>query len=187
MSKPFDAVVLAGGRATRLGGIDKALVSISGGSLLDRVLAALTDASRIVCVGPERPTAVPVAWTRERPAGGGPVAAVAAALPLVTADTVIVMSVDAAFITAPVVGRLVDACRQDGALLVDADGRAQPLMAAYRTTFLRDRIVSLHPVQGAAMHAVIEGAGLASLEEPRAARDIDTPDDLEAARSEIGQ
>lgn len=183
----FDAVVLAGGTATRLGGIDKALLSIAGRSLLERVLETLSGADRIVCVGPERATEVRVAWTREDPAGGGPVAALAAALPLVRADKVVVMSVDAAFMTTDVVERLVAACEEDGALLVDGGGRWQPLMAAYRTTFLRDRIASLSVVDGAAMQEVIRGAHLALLDEPEAARDVDTVGDLDAARSESGE
>ncbi len=48
----YSAVVLAGGRATRLGGINKARMEIGGLPLLDRVVAALRPlASQIVVVG----------------------------------------------------------------------------------------------------------------------------------------
>ncbi|MDP9398746.1 MAG: NTP transferase domain-containing protein, partial [Actinomycetota bacterium] len=54
---PYDAVVLAGGRARRLGGVDKPGLEVAGRSLLDRVLAACAGAGRTVIAGPQRPTA----------------------------------------------------------------------------------------------------------------------------------
>ncbi|MCF3965483.1 NTP transferase domain-containing protein, partial [Streptomyces fuscigenes] len=47
---PFDAVVLAGGAARRLGGADKPGVRVGGRTLLDRVLAACAGAGRTVVV-----------------------------------------------------------------------------------------------------------------------------------------
>lgn len=186
MSVGFDAVVLAGGEGSRLGGVDKALVDIGGTTMLDRVLAAVAEARTIVCVGPQRATVVPVGWTREDPPGGGPLAGLAAGLRSVDAGIVVVTAVDAPFLTDRVVGRLVASCREDGALLVDAGGRSQPLMAAYRSAFLRKRIASRGRVQDGAVGELLKGARLALLEEPSAARDVDTPRELEAARKELG-
>jgi molybdopterin-guanine dinucleotide biosynthesis protein A len=76
----FDVVILAGGSGRRLGGVDKGALDVGGTALLDRVLAAAAGAVRTVVVGAERPTVRPVIWTRERPAGGGPVAGLAAGL-----------------------------------------------------------------------------------------------------------
>ncbi|XVV06848.1 molybdenum cofactor guanylyltransferase [Actinosynnema sp. CA-248983] len=65
----WDAVVLAGGRGSRLGGVDKAAVEVGGRTLLDHALDAVRGARRTVVVGPEKP--VPgVVWTREEPPGG---------------------------------------------------------------------------------------------------------------------
>ncbi len=78
----YDAIVLAGGRGSRLGGVDKPLLVRNGRTLLDGVLDAVTDASHIVVVGP--PTLA--AHTRghplvhEDPPLGGPVPAIAAGL-----------------------------------------------------------------------------------------------------------
>ncbi|MEV6939475.1 NTP transferase domain-containing protein, partial [Streptomyces sp. NPDC051132] len=77
---PYDAVVLAGGAARRLGGADKPGVRVGGRALLDRVLAACADARTTVVVATPRPTVRPVRWAREEPPGGGPVAALAAGL-----------------------------------------------------------------------------------------------------------
>ncbi|MGV9756153.1 NTP transferase domain-containing protein, partial [Streptomyces tricolor] len=45
---PYDAVVLAGGAARRLGGADKPGLRVGGRALLDRVLAACGSWSRAV-------------------------------------------------------------------------------------------------------------------------------------------
>lgn len=98
---PYDAIVLAGGRAARLGG-DKPNVHVGGQRLLDHVLGATTRARRVVVVGPDdllasrdstggpvtsgRFASTPVTSTgrvsvaREDPPFGGPVAGLAAGL-----------------------------------------------------------------------------------------------------------
>ena len=43
----WDAVVLAGGRGSRLGGVDKATLELDGSTLLGRTLAALAGAARV--------------------------------------------------------------------------------------------------------------------------------------------
>ncbi|NED13442.1 NTP transferase domain-containing protein, partial [Streptomyces sp. SID9124] len=52
----YDAIVLAGGAAKRLGGADKPALRVGGRALLDRVLAACADARATVVVGDRRPT-----------------------------------------------------------------------------------------------------------------------------------
>lgn len=79
-----DAIVLAGGRASRLGG-DKPNVHVAGRRLLDHVLEATRSARRVVVVGPDDlvPGAGPgtrVTLAREDPPFGGPVAGLAAGL-----------------------------------------------------------------------------------------------------------
>ena len=76
-------IILAGGRATRLGGADKPGLTVGGRSLLDAVLAAGTEAGarQAVIVGPSRPGVgrlpggPPVRFVREEPPGAGPVPA----------------------------------------------------------------------------------------------------------------
>jgi molybdenum cofactor guanylyltransferase len=84
----FGMIILAGGRATRLGGADKPGLIVGGRTLLDAVLAAGTEAGarQAVIVGPSRPGssppgssrprgAPPVRFVREEPPGAGPVPA----------------------------------------------------------------------------------------------------------------
>lgn len=135
---PYDAVVLAGGSGRRLGGVDKAELLVGGTTLLDRALTAVGDASRVVVVGPERALPTAVIQVREQPPGSGPAAALAAALPHVGAEVVVVLAADLPRITGAVVAALREAAAgHDGALLVDDDAQEQPLTSAWATRALR--------------------------------------------------
>src|SRR5690242_2965374 len=92
----FDAVVLAGGEARRLGGVDKPGLSLGGVTMLDRVLGACVSAgaASLTVVGPERETDFDVVWTRESPPGGGPVPALAAGLAAGSQSLVAVLAAD---------------------------------------------------------------------------------------------
>ncbi|GAA1954194.1 molybdenum cofactor guanylyltransferase [Agromyces allii] len=80
--RPLDAVLLAGGRATRLGGASKPEQTVGGRTLLDLAIDAArrAGARSIVVVGPSSLTAPGCLVVREDPPFGGPVAAIAAAL-----------------------------------------------------------------------------------------------------------
>ncbi|MCP3424581.1 nucleotidyltransferase family protein [Rothia sp. AR01] len=73
-------IVVAGGRSSRLGGAEKASLSVDGTPLVDHALAALRGVSPLVLVGPEHLRRPGVELTREDPPFGGPAAALAAGL-----------------------------------------------------------------------------------------------------------
>ncbi|RKE20260.1 molybdopterin-guanine dinucleotide biosynthesis protein A [Streptomyces sp. TLI_171] len=186
----YDAVVAAGGSGRRLGGVDKAALTVGGRPLLDRVLAACAGARQVLVVGPERPTErAGVCWLREEPPGGGPVAAVAAALPAVSAPLVLLLAADLPFLDASAVGRLLAAvgAADDGAQLVDAGGRAQPLAAVYRTAALRGALAELGDPAGRPLRGLTDGLRLAAVPDPAGASfDCDTWAELAAARRRAG-
>ncbi|MGW1606264.1 NTP transferase domain-containing protein [Streptomyces eurythermus] len=191
-SAPYDAVVLAGGAARRLGGADKPGVRVGGRALLDRVLAACADARTTVVVAAPRPTARPVRWTREDPPGGGPLAALAAGLRHTTAGHTVVLSADLPFLRSGTLRRLLTALRDtgaDGALLTDADGRDQPLVAAYRTAALRRELAALAAAHGALtglpLRRLTAALRLTRVPDPLASFDCDTWDDIADARARI--
>uniref|UniRef100_A0AAU2JTY8 Molybdenum cofactor guanylyltransferase n=1 Tax=Streptomyces sp. NBC_00049 TaxID=2903617 RepID=A0AAU2JTY8_9ACTN len=193
----YDAIVLAGGAARRLGGADKPALSVGGRTLLDRVLDACADARTTVVVGGRRGTSRPVRWTREDPPGGGPVAALDAGLRQTTAELVLVLSADLPFLDRDTVRALLDGARSaggaytaDGALLRDATGRDQPLVAAYRAEPLRREIALLATehgnLAGLPLRALTGELELARVSaQPLASFDCDTWDDLAAARARI--
>ncbi|MFD7166138.1 NTP transferase domain-containing protein [Streptomyces violascens] len=192
-SAPYDAVVLAGGAAKRLGGADKPGLSVGGRPLLDRVLTACAGAATTVVVGGRRPTARPVEWTREEPAGGGPLAALDAGLRRTSAESVLVLSADLPFLAAPTVDALLDELRRtgrEGALCTDADGRDQPLVAAYRAEPLRRELALLAlghgSLAGLPLRMLTRELDLARITaDPLASFDCDTWEDLAAARARI--
>ena len=71
----FSGIVLAGGTAARMDGVDKAGLELGGRTLLEWTIDAFLDADEVVVVGPRSvPTTRPVTFTREDPPKGGPVA-----------------------------------------------------------------------------------------------------------------
>ncbi|MFE9771252.1 NTP transferase domain-containing protein [Streptomyces sp. NPDC005931] len=191
----YDAVVLAGGGARRLGGADKPGVSVGGRALLDRVLAACAGARTTVVVADPRPTGRPVVWAREEPPGGGPLAALEAGLRHTTADRVVLLSADLPFLDERTVRVLLTALRvstADGAVLTDADGRDQPLVAAYRTASLRAGLAALTGGHGAPgglgglpLRRLTGSLDLTRISDPVASFDCDTWDDIALARARI--
>lgn len=181
----FDAIVLAGGRAARLGGADKPGIEVGGSSLLDRVLGALAEAGRVVVVGPQRPVARPVVWCREEPAGAGPVAALAAGRAHVSADTVLTLAADLPLI-APAVPILLAALAgsaADCAALLDGHGRLNYLAAAWRRASLDRALASIGDPIGASMRALVSTAELITVPDTAGwGMDCDTWDDVDAAR-----
>ncbi|MFJ5729115.1 NTP transferase domain-containing protein [Streptomyces paradoxus] len=188
----YDAVVLAGGAARRLGGTDKPGVRVGGRPLLDRVLAACAGARTTVVVAAPRPTTRPVTWAREEPPGGGPLAALDAGLHHTTAEHVVVLSADLPFLNETTVDRMLGALRtsgRDGVLLTDPGGRDQPLVAAYRAPRLREELALLAGRHGALaglpLRRLTAELDLTRVSDPVASFDCDTWDDIATARARI--
>lgn len=185
----YDALVLAGGRATRLGGVDKPGLPVGGTPLLDRVLVAVGGAVRRIVVGPTHAPGADVV-TQEDPPGGGPVAGIAAGLAHVGSPAVVVLAADLPFLTPGTVDRLLAALGPgvDATMLLDGDGREQLLLSAWRTAVLRDRITALGEPAGRSVKGLFEGVAIvrvvAALDEgqPPPWLDCDTEDDLRRAR-----
>lgn len=184
----WGAVILAGGAAKRLGGLDKPGLAIGGTTLLDRVLAALVDAEPVAVVGPRRPTARPVRWTREQPAGSGPLAALAAGLDVLAPDPpdqVAVLAADLIGLRPDTPARLRAALHADpaadGVVLADGTGHPQWLTGMWRYAALRAALPA--DPAGRSLRSVLTGLAVRRLPaRPGEARDVDTPADLAEAR-----
>lgn len=175
------AIVLAGGRATRLGGVDKAGIELHGRTLLAHALDAVVDAADVVVVGDPVPTERPVTFVREDPAFGGPVAALGAGLEhLAAAPWLVVLAVDMPRVTFGTVQRLRRTAAQggDGAVLVDPDGRRQLAFVARRDA-VAAAVPGLEERHGLPLRVLLDALRLI----PEAARgeehrDVDGWDDL---------
>ncbi|WP_409328753.1 molybdenum cofactor guanylyltransferase [Trujillonella humicola] len=187
---PYAAVVLAGGRAARLGGQAKPQLQVGGRSMLAAVLAAVADAEPRVVVGPPQPVAEGVVVVRERPPGGGPVAAMRAGLARVDAGVVAVLAGDLPFLTAELVRGLRQRLTGDGVLVVDDAGRDQWLLGVWRTAALRAALTGTSghvPVRRVlAPLAVTRWRPPVEAGRPAPWTDCDTPADLARARAATG-
>jgi molybdopterin-guanine dinucleotide biosynthesis protein A len=188
----LSAVILAGGRAARLGGIDKPGLEVRGRTLLATVVAAASGAGagRIIVVGPEHPD-LAVRFVREDPPGAGPFAALRCGLgqlgdPAGPSGRVAVLAADLPFLRSAHLRALLAATEGDrGAVLVDDEGYPQWLAgcwpertlaaaaAGYTGSSLRGLMAPLSPAQ-----VVIEPVP----GEPPPWLDCDTEADLSRAR-----
>lgn len=186
---PWNAIVLAGGRAARLDGVDKAGVEVHGRTLLTWSLDAVIDAREVVVVGDPVPTDRPVTFTREDPRYGGPVAALLTGLDAIHRPTpyVAVVAVDMPRLTPHTMRRLLDAAREpsperddapDGAALLGPDGRRQ--LALVLATDRLQEVRPDHEAQhGMALRALLEPLDLVLVDAVgEEHRDIDTWSDL---------
>jgi molybdopterin-guanine dinucleotide biosynthesis protein A len=183
----WQAVLLAGGRGSRLGGRHKPAIAVGGRTLLNHALAAVAGADRVVVVGPVEPTDRPVRWTREQPPGGGPVAALAAGLAEIDAAEIAVLATDLAGVTVDTIDRLrVARTERDGAVLRDATGRKQWLIGVWRTERLRAALPAAPA--GMSLFSVLSTLDVADVPElPGESVDIDTPADLARMTNQQGQ
>jgi molybdopterin-guanine dinucleotide biosynthesis protein A len=186
VARSYDLVVLAGGTASRLGGVDKAGLVVGGVRLLDRVLAAGAGAGRRVVVGPVRVTAHSVVWCREDPPGGGPVAGLGAGLGFVEASLVAVLAVDLPLVDqATITTLLAAAAGHDGAMGVDLAGHDQPLLAVFDVAALRSVLAETTPLAGASMRSVLSRLDLARVTIGEAAMDCDSWADVGRAETAV--
>ena len=139
MWEPWAAIILAGGRASRLDGVDKAGIEVGGRTLLEWALDGVIDAREVVVVGDPVPTERPVTFVRESPRFGGPVAGLLTGLDsLLTVPRLVgVLAVDMPYVHHGTWRRLLaagaggdaDGARAvDGSWLVGPDGRWQLAM-----------------------------------------------------------
>ncbi|KIQ19625.1 NTP transferase domain-containing protein [Rhodococcus sp. MEB064] len=196
----MEALILAGGRSSRMQGTDKPSAVVDGMSLVDRVVEAASFCDTVVVVGPSdaasprgRPS---VLHAREDPPFGGPVSAIGAGLTAAQADTsdstdiVLVLSADLPYVSGRELRELVHALEQDFSLDavfgVDSSDRVQYLVGAWRRGALERGVATAlrssppGDGRGPSLRRVLPDAvttmHLAGID------DVDTPDELADAR-----
>jgi molybdopterin-guanine dinucleotide biosynthesis protein A len=189
-------IVLTGGGSTRMGRHKPAL-EVGGRSMVESVLAAAEEHVRVVVGDPERvPDGTPV--VREEPPGSGPVAGIAAGLAALSdlagpgaIELVGILAGDLPFLTAEHLDELfvaltsgpTDIERPEVALAVDPTGTANWLCAVWRADALRRRLAELGDPAGKSVRRLLGGIRQVHvLDETGWSSDVDTPDDLDAAR-----
>ena len=214
---PFGMIILAGGRARRLGGRDKPAMTVGKDTLLGAVVnaGAAAGARPIVVVGPARvglsPELSRVRFVREAPPWAGPVPALRRGLaelapsgaalsepapsgpgaPEPAVPLVAVLAADLPFLRASHLRALLRAaCGGAGAVLADDGGRPQWLAGCWQAAALRAAADRYHGDSLRGLFAPL-GPSLVRLapagRQPPPWLDCDTPDDLRRARELAGE
>lgn len=185
----WNAIVLAGGRASRLGGIDKTALAYRGSTLLEHALASTAGAEATVVVGPHTPGLI-AEFVAEADAHGGPAAAVVAGLGALSGRHRPWTALIAA--DQPRVAEALPAVLAARELFTDSDGvvprdrsaRMQTLLAVYRTTALieaADRATRRTPAYGMPLRELLDHLNLSAVLLPaNLSADVDTPEDARA-------
>ena len=189
--------VLAGGAARRYGGRPKGLVELGGRRILDRVVDAVAlvtgAAPLLVANAPDGPTWRPDLRTipdvrRDCGSVGGIYTAVASG-----AGPVLCVAWDMPFVTAELLGALVEGSAGWDAFLPESDGRRglEPLCAVYGPACgpAIERQLARGDLRAIGFHAAVQ-VGTLPLERVRAFGDpdelffnVNTPDDLQRAEA----
>ncbi|AWB92735.1 molybdenum cofactor guanylyltransferase [Aeromicrobium chenweiae] len=187
-----DAIVLAGGRSSRMPGVDKVGLVVGGRPLLAHACAAVEAARRLVVVGPEGLAGTPAAATvvREDPPFAGPAAAIGAGMAALQTDpspfvAVLAADVPRAAEAVPVLLAAAAGTDADGVVARSSDGHRQPLLAVYRSAALRDALDAHAPLTDRGVGQVTRGMHLVEVDVPDdVLADIDSPTDLERLTEE---
>ncbi|AIT60840.1 molybdenum cofactor guanylyltransferase [Corynebacterium doosanense] len=173
-----DVIILAGGRGSRMGGRDKAQVTVDGRRLIDVLLDSLDGAGRVAVVSSRPITLRPgVTLVAENPPFAGPVAAINAGLlalqPGASTHTAVlaVDAPDSASLIPPLVAAL------DASVSVAAV-EGQPLCAVWKTAELHRVLGSLDSVVDRAAKSLFDDVPVATIPGTGAERDYDTLDEL---------
>lgn len=187
------AVVLTGGRSSRMGGRHKPGILIDGRSVIDRTLRALWSAApsaQVVIAGsagglsPQLRDRVLV--VREDPPFSGPLAGVAAARQAIPASdgVVLLLGGDLPFLSSDTISSLI-ATIVDGAdavSCVDDTGHLQYLCAGWRQEVFHAQLAQIADPAGVPLRVLFSGLTPKLIDcDPDELRDIDTPYDLARA------
>ena len=134
MAMTFSAVILAGGRSSRMGR-DKAFLEFRGESLLSRQISLAREigASEVFISG--RPDADYSAFNcpilLDESSGLGPLGGIASALKVIHQPLLLVLAVDMPYMTASFLGQLLNECHEGiGAMPISGE-TVEPLAAFY--------------------------------------------------------
>jgi len=176
------ALILAGGRAMRLGGIDKHALVVDGLSIFDRQCNVLLPRVADIIVSAQ--SSIPGHKTvADRVAGAGPLAGIAAGVAEARTPWLLVIAGDMPYISAGLIDRLL-ALATDGvdAVGIRIGGLPEPLVCALRVAAVRphlERRLASGQLKASAL-LTDDGLRVTWLEEAelRALFNINEPDDL---------
>lgn len=190
------AAILAGGRARRFGGADKAALPIGPERIIDRELAALSgvaDDIRIVAGDADRYADLGVRVIADAIPDAGPLGGIYTALLDARRDRVLVLACDLPFVTRELLSQIAAAGdERDDAVIPRSRRGLEPLCAWYHrraAAMLRTRIesgaLSVHTLKDVLHVRELGPEALAPYAGDEAFVNVNTPHDYERARRSI--
>ena len=189
-------IILAGGRARRMGGIDKGLAELAGRPLIEWVLEGLSPQTGNVLINANRSQSEYAAYGHPVIAdtvGGycGPLAGIAAGLAAADTDYIVTCPCDSPLVPPDLVSRLYQHMQTDRAQLAVAHNgeRLQPVFAL----LARDLLPSLESYLaegGRKIDRWYEQHGMSAVDfsdHPEAFMNINTPDDIAALTARLSK
>jgi molybdopterin-guanine dinucleotide biosynthesis protein A len=187
------AAILAGGRATRFGGADKASLPVGRARIIDRQLAVLRAVADDVCIvanDPGRYADLGVRVIPDAVAGAGPLGGLYTALLDARHEWMLVIACDLPFVTAALLERLVTERGQEIDAVVPRSARGlEPLCGIYATRcaeVARQRIergdLQVAGLLDGVRTRVLEPEAIAPYDEGALFENVNTPHDHERAR-----
>ena len=187
-------IVLAGGRGSRLGGVDKARLDIAGTTTLDRVRAALAPlvAEMILVCNDDALAQTPgVRVVPDPEPHAGVLPALLAALSEAAQPLCVLVACDMPFLNTGLLQWLLDLAEECDVVIPDVAGQLQPMHAVYRREPCRDAIAAALARGDRRMISFLDALRVRRVEEAEARAldpelrsffNINTPDDLAQAR-----
>lgn len=188
---PYAAIIVAGGRGSRMGGADKASLRVGGQRLLDRLRSYLPYGTPSVVVSPHWLGTPQVC---ETPLYGGPTAGIAAGYRFLAQGLlakhswhalVAVVAVDAP--ESPLaIPKLIDGLGEHSVAVAATGDQIQPLCAVWRVDALGRALSRLGRVHNRSARSLLHAADSISLVQVgEEVRDYDTPQQLRAYEQRI--
>ena len=161
-------VILAGGRGSRLGGVNKALLEVGGLPIIDRALRAVRpivdDLSLVVNDDALTSLNLPLFYDPEPHAGVLP--ALLTGLQASSADLCLVTACDMPFIQPSLVTLLFESCADQDVCMPYTGGRPEPMFAVYRRESCMQAIRSTLDRGQMRMIAFLDDLRVLRLDEP---------------------
>lgn len=176
----LDVIILAGGRGSRMGGLDKAQVCVDGRRLIDVLLDTLPHPARVAVVT-SRPISLRpgVTVVAEDPPFSGPVAAINAgclALASNASEYTGVLAVDAPASASLLPVLLASLSRSPEASVALVEG--EPLCAVWRSSSLQRELAALPTVDNRAAKSLFYNVPVEIIPGNGQEKDYDTLDEL---------
>ena len=189
----IDGVILAGGQGRRMGGADKALLTLGGQTLLSHAIACLAPQVRRLALSANGDPArfadhgLPVLGDAPGHRGEGPLAGILAALDWAAmggADALLTLPVDAPFAPTDLARRLAE---PGGPALATSHGRLHPTAALWPVAGRAALATLFASGERRLRVALAEATPVAFDATPDPFANLNTPDDLAAAEARIAR